>query len=226
VGPRVMGDSIPAVLAQLAQSGVSVRWRDGKAVFGARAEPPADVVALIDARKVEVSAFLHPEAVQRRLRAETAVLQAERPPDVSDDRWETALTGLRAFIAAGHGDEALRLGWQRDELYRVPQMWSQIHICGAALLIGDREVADIAPNAIQIRIASGATLAFYRKPEIDIGLVYSERFKILSRNVDAAEADARSYDYAISVHRSHCGSDLAAAKRAVIAAIKKRSATK
>jgi hypothetical protein len=67
--------TVPAVLSRLAQSGVSVHWRDGKAVFKAAAAPPADIVALINARKAEVSAFLNPEAVQRRLHAETDVLQ-------------------------------------------------------------------------------------------------------------------------------------------------------
>jgi hypothetical protein len=61
-----MADSIPEVLTRLARSGVSVRWRNGRAVFSAAAEPPADIIALIDARKAEVSAFLHPEAVRRR----------------------------------------------------------------------------------------------------------------------------------------------------------------
>ena len=65
---RVMEDSVPAVLARLAQSDVSVQWRDGKAVFKAAAAPPADIVALIDARKADISAFLHPDAVQRRPR--------------------------------------------------------------------------------------------------------------------------------------------------------------
>ena len=74
----MMADSVPAVLGRLAQDGVSVQWRDGKAVFKASAEPPSDVVALIDARKAEVSAFLHPDAVQRRLEAE-AVGSASAP---------------------------------------------------------------------------------------------------------------------------------------------------
>ena len=96
-----MEDAIPAVLARLAQHVVSVRWRDGNAVFKAAAAPPADIVALIDARKAEVSVFLHPEAVQHRLDAEAEVLQAPCPPDVSDGHWETALDVLRALLAGG-----------------------------------------------------------------------------------------------------------------------------
>jgi hypothetical protein len=151
-------------------------------------------------------------------------IEEARPHDVNDAGWDVAMRGLRTFLATGGADEALRLGWSKGELFRVPPLWARVDLCGAALLIGDRGVADIAPNAIQIRTASGATQRFFRRPEIDIGLVHSERFKILSRNVDAAEAHARSYDYAISVHRSHYGSDLAAAKRAVMAAIKRSAA--
>jgi hypothetical protein len=219
-----MEDAVPAVLGKLAQCGVSVHWRDGKAVFRAAAAPPADIVALINARKAEVSAFLNPEAVQRRLHAETDVLQAERPPDVSDDRWETALTGLRAFIAAGHGDEALRLGWQRDELYRVPQLWSQIHICGCALLIGDREVTGITSSAIQIKTASGATQSFYRKPVIDYGLVYSERLKLLGGDANKEEPRLRAVEYVVNFYRSHRDCSLENAKSAVTAAIKRGTA--
>jgi hypothetical protein len=160
-----MADSIPAVLAQLAQSGVSVRWRDGKAVFKAAAAPPADIVTLIDARKAEVSAFLHPEAVQCRLDAEAEVLRAQQPPDVTAPQWEAALRGLRSFIELGHADEALRLGWPRDELYAVPPLWSRVDLCGAALAVGDREIVNITSTEIRIKTASGATLGIYRRPQ-------------------------------------------------------------
>ena len=58
-----MEGAVSAVLTRLAQCGVSVRWRDGKAVFRAEAAPPAAIVALIEARKAAISAFLHPDAV-------------------------------------------------------------------------------------------------------------------------------------------------------------------
>ena len=220
-------ETIPAVLAQLAQSGVSVRWRDSKAVFRAAAAPPTDIVALINARKAEVSAFLNPEAVQRRLYAEAAVLQAERPPDVSDDRWETALAGLRAFIAAGHGDEALRLGWQRDELYRVPQLWSQIHICGCALLISDHEVVGITSSEIRIKTASGGTLAFYRKPEVDYRVAYEAHLKAICGNYpgDSEEPRLRAVERTVGLFRSNNpNTSLEDGKAAVLAAIKRSPA--
>jgi hypothetical protein len=215
--------TVPAVLSRLAQSGVSVHWRDGKAVFKAAAAPPADIVALINARKAEVSAFLNPEAVQRRLHAETDVLQAERPPDVSDDRWETALTGLRAFIAAGHGDEALRLGWRRDELYRVPQLWSQIHLCGAGLLIGDCEVVGITSSEIRIKTASGGTLAFYRRPVVDYRVAYEAHLKAICGNYPGSseEPRLRAVERTVGLFRSNNpNASLEDAKRAVLALLK------
>ena len=64
--------------------------------------------------------MLDPSEVQRRLEAGADLLQAPRPPDVSDSQWEVALRGLRAFLTAGHGDEAERLGWPRSELFWSP----------------------------------------------------------------------------------------------------------
>jgi hypothetical protein len=86
----MMADSISAVLCGLAQNGDTAQWRDGKAIFRAPSEPPADVIDLIDGRKCEISVFLHPDAVQRRLEAEADLLQAPRPPDIGDDHWQIA----------------------------------------------------------------------------------------------------------------------------------------
>jgi hypothetical protein len=216
-----MEASIPAVLGKLAQSGVSVQWRDGKAVFKAAAAPSADIVALIDARKAEISVFLHPEAVQRRLDADADVLRAEPPPDVDAARWEIAQTGLRAFIAAGHGAEAERLGWPKDELYAAPPLWARVDLCGAGLLIGDREVVAVTADRIQIKSASGAILSFYRKPEVDYRLVYETRRKALVLNLGADEAHFRAVDFAINFCRQHSGVDLEEAKKQVWGAIAK-----
>ena len=48
-------------------------------------------------------------------------IECARPNDVSDTQWRTAMRGLEAFLVDGHGDEAERLGWPRDELYRIRQ---------------------------------------------------------------------------------------------------------
>jgi hypothetical protein len=217
-----MDDSVPAVLSQLALAGVTVQWRDGKAVFKAVAAPSAGVIALIDARKADISAFLHPDAVRRRLDAEAEVLRAPRPPDVSDDRWETALDGLRAFVVAGYGDEAQRLGWPRDELYRVPQLWSQIHVCGCALVIGDNEVVEVTPTRIGIKTRSGAIQSFYRKPQVDYALVHETRLKLIRGSFadGSEEPKLRSFEFAINFYRSNNGCDLETAKRVVLDLLK------
>jgi hypothetical protein len=219
-----MADSIPAVLSQLTPAGVSVQWCAGRAVFTAAAAPSAGIIALIDARKADISAFLHPDAVRRRLDAEAEVLRAPRPPHVSEDRWETALDGLRAFIAAGYGAEAERLGWSRDELYAVRSVWARVDLCGVGLLIGDRVVTGITSSAIQIKTASGATQSFYRKPAVDYGLVYSERLKLLGGDANKEEPRLRAVEYVVNFYRSHHDCSLEDAKAAVIAAIKRSAA--
>jgi hypothetical protein len=121
-------------------------------------DPPADLVDLIKEAKPDILAHLRAE--RDRIKACPKDVERQRPPDVEPDRWREALSGLKAFLAAGHGDEAERLGWPKDELYAVPALWSQIHLTGAALLIGDREVVEITAEAIRIKTASGAHLSF------------------------------------------------------------------
>jgi hypothetical protein len=215
----MMEDSISAVLSRLARNGVSVRWAAGKALFSAPTEPPADVVALIDARKVEISTFLHPDAVQRRLDAEADLLQAPRPPDVGDGQWETAMRGLRAFLANGHGAEAEALGWPRSELYRVPELWSQIHLTGAALLLGDGVVTEVAATRIKFRTASGAPQAFDRKPELDLVLAYRSNYAALRRDLKHEDAEPAAYDRVVALCQS-TGLDLETSKQRAMAAMK------
>jgi hypothetical protein len=143
-----------------------------------------------------------------------------RPPDVKAAQWDAAMSGLSAFLRGGHGAEAERLGWPPDELYRVPELWSQIHLTGCALLIGDREVTDITADAIRIKTASGATLSFYRKPQADYRLVYETRRKALA-SLGEDEARHRAYDHVVSFCRQHTGCDLETAKATVLAAIAK-----
>jgi hypothetical protein len=214
-----MESTIPAVLARLAQSGVSVRWRDGKAVFRAAVEPPADSVALINARKADVSAFLHPDAVRRRLEAQAEVLRAGRPPDIGDDRWETAMKGQRSFIEHGHADEALRLGWPHNELFAVPPSWSRVDLCGAALLIGDGEVISVTSSRIGIQTPNGSEQGFYRKPTVDYALVVRERLKQLGLDAGKEEFRLRAVEHAVNVCRANTGLDLESAKKLVLAAI-------
>ena len=116
-----------------------------------------------------------------------------RPPDVKDAHWEAALRGLKAFLEAGHGAEALRLGWPKDELYAVPLLWSRI-IVRPALLIGDREIVNITSAEIRIKAASGSTLAFYRKPAVDYGVAYRARIKELGDDGLKEEPRLRAFE--------------------------------
>jgi hypothetical protein len=146
--------------------------------------------------------------------------EATRPPDVSDARWQAALRGLQAFVAGGWGDRAEAAGWTRDELYRVPKLWSQIRLCGVALLVGDWTVTEVTSEAIGLVTASGAVQRFYRKPEVRYRLVYTERLKLLKRDVAEDEARCRAFEFAVRLCRDHTGADLEAAKVMVTAAIK------
>jgi hypothetical protein len=151
-------------------------------------------------------------------------VEEQRPPDVTDDRWQEAADGLWVFVASGHANEALRLGWLHDELFAVPPLWANVAVCGAALLIGDREVTDITADAIRIRTASGSTLSFRRRPQPDYGLIYRERRKSLVRALGDDEAHFRALDFTINFccERSGCG--LEQAQALVRAAIAKPAA--
>ena len=134
--------TVAEVLALAQARGVTIRLDGAELELSADRKPDSDLLDAIAGRKADIVAFLHPDAVRRRLEAEAGVLRAPRPPDVTDVAWKTAIDGLRAFIAGGYGAEAERCGWTKAELYRVPELWSQIHLTGAGLLIGDREVVE------------------------------------------------------------------------------------
>jgi hypothetical protein len=148
-------------------------------------------------------------------------IEEARPDDVNDAQWDVAMRGLRTFLATGRPDEALRLGWTKDELYAVPPVWARGDLCGVGPLIGDREVVEVTPTEIRIKTASGATLAFYRKPEVDYGLVYSERLKLVGGDANKEEPRLRAVEYVINFYRSHHDCSLEDAKAAVTAAIKR-----
>jgi hypothetical protein len=109
----------------------------------------------------------------------------------------------------------------------VPELWSQIHLCGAALSVGDREVIGITAAEIRIRTASGASLAFYRKPEIDYRLVFETHLKLIRGNYPdgAEEPRLRAVEHAVNAYRSHHNCSLEDAKAAVLAAIARAKET-
>jgi hypothetical protein len=77
-------------------------------------------------------------------------------------QWAIAVAGLRRFLAEGWGDKAALLGWTATELYRVPRLWSQIHLTGAALMIGEEKVVAVTGNNIIIETGTGSQLKFRR----------------------------------------------------------------
>jgi hypothetical protein len=210
------------VLTLAKARGVTIRLDGAELELTADRKPDADLLDAIAGCKVEIFAFLHPDAIRCRLEAEAEVLRAPRPPDVTDAHWAAALRGLRAFIAAGHGAEALRLGWPKDKLYAVPPLWSRVDLCGAGLLIGDREVIGITPNEIRIKTDSGASLALYRKPAGDYGLAYHARIKSLGDDGLKEEPRLRALEAVVNLYRNHHpDADIDTAKAAVLAAIAK-----
>ena len=58
--------------------------------------------------------------------------------------------GLKPFVEKGYGDQAILLGWSNEELYRVPSLWSQVHLTGAALMIDDCKVVAVTEASIAI----------------------------------------------------------------------------
>jgi hypothetical protein len=133
------------------------------------------------------------------------------------------MRGLRTFFAAGHADEALRFGWSHDELFRVPPLWTRVDLCGVALLIGDCEVVSITSTGIRVKASSGATLAFYRKPEVDYRVAYEAHLKAICGNYpgDSEEPRLRAVERTVGLFRSNNpNASLEDAKAAVLAAIK------
>ena len=98
----------------LASRGVSATW-SGATVLLAPPEPVAEVQAL--------EAVLRPDADGRsylqRARARHAPFLREindaKPADATNRQWRDAIEGLESFLLSGWGDEALRLGWPRDQ---------------------------------------------------------------------------------------------------------------
>jgi hypothetical protein len=129
---------------------------DGGDLFVEAPKLPDDVVEALRAVKTDLVRIL-----ELREAAKTA-FRSEHPPDVRKERWAVALHGLRYFVVKGWGDQAALMGWSRGELYRVPALWSQIHLTGAALLIGDRKVVAVTEDNIVITTPTGSRLKFRR----------------------------------------------------------------
>ena len=220
--PAVYAEGL-RVLWLLFSRGVSATWDETAVVIS-----PPDSTS--DGAIEELEAVLRPggdgRSYLQRARERYAPflrrVKAAKPPDVDDKLWRPAIEGLEGFLLSGWADEALRLGWPDDELFRVPELWSQIHLCGAGLLIGDREVTEVTAFRIGIKTASGSPLGFYRKPAVDYGLAYRSRIKQLGDDSAKEEFQLRALEAVVSLFRAnHPNADIDEAKAAVLAAIAK-----
>ena len=140
---------------------------------------------------------------------------ATRPPDIAEDRWQAALRGLQDFVAGGWAEKAEAAGWSKDELYRAPELWARVDLCGAALAIGDNEVIGVTPTEIKVKTRSGATLSLYRRHEVDFALMFESRLNQLVGSVGSGEARLRAREWAIREYRRLNNVGLEDAKRAI-----------
>jgi hypothetical protein len=154
-------------LAAAKEAGVILTLDGDGIIVEAKTPPlPADLVALLKAAKPDLLRILEwREAARAALDAVPPSDCGRAPPGeygIRKPRWEIATGGLRRFLAEGWADQAALLGWTKEELYRVPALWSQIWLTGAALLIGDRKVIAVTADNIVIETRAGSTLKFRR----------------------------------------------------------------
>jgi hypothetical protein len=154
-------------LAAAKEAGVVLTLDGDGIVLETKTPPlPADIVAMLKAAKPDLMRILEwREAARAALMAHEPEGCGLGPPGAYGVRkplWEIATGGLRRFLAGGWADQACLMGWSKDELYRVPALWSQIWLTGAALLIGDRKVVAVTADNIVIETRAGSQLKFSR----------------------------------------------------------------
>ena len=147
--------SVLETIARAEAAGVVVRLDDGKIVAEADTLPSAIIAELKAIRPGLMRLLKARDAAERAMRA-------ERPDDCWMHRWSEAQRGLVGFIHAGWGDRAALLGWTAEELYRLPPLWSQIHLTGCAWLVGDKKVLVATADHIVIEASQGSRLKFRR----------------------------------------------------------------
>jgi hypothetical protein len=147
--------SVLETIGRAEAAGVVVRLDDGEIVAEADTLPSAIIAELKAIRPGLMRLLKARQAAERAMRA-------ERPDDCLMHRWSEAQRGLVGFIHDGWGDRAALLGWTVEELYRLPPLWSQIHLTGCAWLIGDRQVIAVTADHIVIGASQGSRLRFRR----------------------------------------------------------------
>ena len=81
-------------------------------------------------------------------------------------------------------------------------------------------MVEITSTEIRIKTASGGTLAFYRKPQIDYGLAYRTRIKQIGDDALKEEYRLRAFEAVVNLFRAnHPDADVDTAAAAVRAAI-------
>jgi hypothetical protein len=156
-----------AALAAAKAAGVKMTLDGDGIVLEVEKPPlPEDIVALLKAAKPDLIRIL-----EWREAARAALTSAPPGGDIGFERgdygirvsrWQIAIDGLRRFVSEGWGDQAALLGWGKEELYRVPALWSQIWLTGAALMIGDCKVIAVTEASIVIETRSGSQLKHRR----------------------------------------------------------------
>ena len=147
--------SVLETIARAEAAGVVVRLDDGEIVAEADTLPSAIIAELKAIRPGLMRLLKARQAAERAMRA-------ERPDDCWMHRWSEAQRGLVGFIHDGWGDRAALLGWTVEELYRLPPLWSQIHLTGCAWLVGDKRVVAATEASIVIEASQGSRLRFRR----------------------------------------------------------------
>jgi hypothetical protein len=158
-----------AALSAAKAAGVKLTLDGDGIIIETKTPPlPADLVALLKASKPSIMHVLELREAARD------AIAASPPPDcegrlsppgpygVRRPVWDIAKDGLRRFCSEGWADQAAMLGWTKDELYRVPPLWSQIWLIGAALMIGERKVIAVTADNIVVETAAGSQLKFRR----------------------------------------------------------------
>jgi hypothetical protein len=153
-------------LAAAKQAGVKLTLDGDGIILEAKIPPlPEDLVALLTAAKPDLLRILDWREAAR------AALKHEAPDEcgfvrreygIRVSRWDIARDGLRRFLVEGWADQACLMGWTKEELYRVPALWPQVHLTGAALLIGEAKVMAVTEASIAIETSAGSTLKFRR----------------------------------------------------------------
>jgi hypothetical protein len=144
-------------LAAAKAAGVKLTLDGDGIILETKAPPlPADVVELLRSFKPGLLRILEWREAAK------ATFLSKPPPDAREDRWALALQGLHRFVWQGWSDQAALLGWSKEELFRVPPLWSRIDLAGAPLLIADQRVIAVTEHSIAAKTPSGSTLKFRR----------------------------------------------------------------